>query len=672
MPKGRKRAIQPEDLYLLRTVSDPQISPDGRYVAYAVGWSDRESDKSQSAVHVASLDGRRPARRFTQGTRDHSPRWSPDGRYLAFVSDRCEKKQLFLAPLDGGEPRQVTKAKFGVSQPAWSPDGKRVACVARVGDYKEMDERSPTEKSAPRVIRDLRYRLDGVGFFDERRLHIFTVDVESGTQTQVTDGDWNDEHPSWSPDGRLVAFVSDRGRERHQRHPRTDVWVVPSGGGRARKLTRSRGSASYPAFSPDGRSVAFLGHEHGYAGLAKNPHLLVVPTDGGETPQSVSAPIDRPVAGWPVATGRTFAWTRRGDSLMFLAGDRGTVALYRASLVNGSMGKLLGGERQIESFALARDGNRVTFAAAWASQPGEVYATILRGATRERNLSHVNDELRSTAEFARVRRMRYRAPDGLEIEAFVLHPPNYRSGKRYPTALQIHGGPHAAHPSGFWLERQSLAAAGYVVLLPNPRGSTTYGEEFAHACVGDWGGKDCEDLMAAVDALVQRGVADPDRLCVGGYSYGGFMTAWAVGHTDRFRAAVIGAPVSNLVSHIGTTDIPWFDVYQLGGTPFSDPETYRERSPIAHLANVNTPVLLVHNEGDLRCPIAQSEEIFQALKMMGKEVEFVRYPGGFHTYDTHAPSQLVDRMHRIRAWYDSHTPSQAERRSAVRRRARAR
>jgi dipeptidyl aminopeptidase/acylaminoacyl peptidase len=636
-----------------------------------VSWADRESDKGRWAVWVAPLDGRTPARRFTQGDRDHSPRWSPDGRYLAFVSDRGEGGQLFLAPLDGGEARQVTKARFGVSQPAWSPDGKRIAYAVRVGDYKPLKERSPVEKSAPRVVRDLRYKLDGIGYFDQRRMRIFTVDVESGEERQVTDGDWHDEQPAWSPDGRRIAFISDREPERHQRQFRTDVWVAPAGGGRARKLTRSRGSAAFPQFSPDGRLVAFVGHEQSDAGLARNSQLMVLTAAGG-APRSLSAALDRPVAGWPFAMfGSTFAWLPRGNGLLFLVQDRGTQSLYRVGLANGSVSRVLDGERQVGAFALSPDGKRVAFQAMWTSQPPELYSTELNGRRRERNLSGANDELRAVADLAASRRVAYRSKDGLPVEAFVLYPQGYRRGRRYPLALEIHGGPHGAHPPGFNLLHQSLAAAGYVVLLPNPRGSVGYGEEFALGCVGDWGGGDYEDIMAGVDALVRRGVADPDRLYVGGYSYGGFMTAWTVGHTDRFRAAVVGAPVSNLLSDIGTTDIPLFDVYEIGGTPYDNPEEYLARSPVTYLPNVKTPVLLLHHEGDLRCPIGQAEEIFQGLKLLGKRVEFVRYPGGFHTYNTHAPSQQVDRVRRTIAWYQRFSPRRPRPRAGARRPARA-
>ena len=364
-------------------------------------------------------------------------------------------------------------------------------------------------------------------------------------------------------------------------------------------------------------------------------------------------------------SGRTSAWLPDGAGLLFLAGDRGTVALYRADLAGSPIAKVLGGERQVESFALSPDGARVAFVASWASEPGEVYSTALNGG-RERNLSHANDDLRTTVEIARTGRMTYKAPDGLEIEAFVIYPPGFQRGKPCPVALDIHGGPHSVHPSPFaFLQLQSLAAAGYVVLLPNPRGSSTYGEEFTQACIGDWGGKDFEDLMAGVDELVRRGIGDPGRLFVGGYSYGGFMTTWTVGHTDRFRAAVVGAPVADAVSMFGTSDIPRFSVYELGASPFDDPDEFRARSPVTHLPNVRTPVLLMHQEGDLRCPIGQSEEVFQALKMLGKEVEFVRYPGGSH--GVHTPSQQVDRIKRTLGWYESHAPAKpASRRTSAR------
>jgi dipeptidyl aminopeptidase/acylaminoacyl peptidase len=658
-----RRRFTPDDLYSLKTISDPQLSPDGRLVAYVLSQPDRESDETRFSIWLAATDGRTPARRFTQGKKDHSPRWSPDGKSLAFISDRGEKNQLFVAPMDGGEARQLTQAKWGVGQPAWSPDGDRIAYSARTGDYTEQKERKGSERNAPRVLRDLRYKLDGIGFFDERRLHIFVVDVESGEETQLTDGDYYDDQPSWSPNGRTIVFTSDRERERNQRQWRTDVWTVASTGGRAKKLTRSLGSAAHPAFSPDGKWVAYVGHEHGDEGVAKNTQMMVISARGGR-PKPISESIDRPVAGWPAfAAGRTFNWSPNSKSLTFLAQDRGTQAIYRATLA-GRVAKVLDGERQIESFVT--NGDRVAFTAVWPSVPWELYVTSLGNGVRETNLTHANGQLAREVQLADVRRSTYRGYNGLEVETFVLYPADYKRNRRYPLAINVHGGPHSFHPgSRAMVEYHSFASKGYVVMLPNPRGSTGYGEKFTEACVEDWGGADYEDIMAGVDQLIERGVVDPARLYIGGYSYGGFMSSWAVGHTDRFAATWVGAPVSNQVSMFGTGDIPLFDIHETGGIPQENLQTYIERSPVTYLAKVKTPVLLLHHEGDLRCPIAQSEEIFHALKALGKEVEFVRYPGGFHTYNTHAPSQTADRINRQIAWYESHKPARKAKRSSA-------
>lgn len=648
----RKQPFTPDDLYLLKQVLDPQLSPDGTLVAYVVLWPDKGDDENRTSVYLAPADGSAPGRRFTYGKKDHSPRWSPDGRTLAFVSDRGEKGQVFLAPMDGGEARQLTHSKWGISQPAWSPDGTKITYAARTGDYTEPKDRKGAEKNAPRVIRDLRYKMDGIGFFDSRRMHIFVCDAASGEETQVTDGDYFDDHPAWSPDGRTIVFTSDRERARNRRHWRTDVWAVPARGGAARKLTRSLGSAAHPAYSRDGKWIAYVGHENGDEGSAKNTHLMLVPARGGP-PRSVSEALDRPVLGWPAfGSGRAFNWSRDSRSLYFIAGDRGRQSVYRANL-SGRFTKTLDGERQIEAFILSPDQQSIIFTAVWPSAPWELYTADLRNGKRERNLSQANNELVAGRDLADVERLSYTGRDGMPLEAFVMYPVGYRAGRRYPVAMNVHGGPHSFHPGAVsMLEYHSFASRGYVVLLPNPRGSATYGEAFSEACVRDWGGEDYQDILGAVDALIEKGVADKKRLFIGGYSYGGYMSSWAVGQTGRFRAAWVGAPCSDNVSMFGTSDIPLFDIHELGGLPQDLMEEYTQRSSTTHLRNVNTPVLLLHHEGDLRCPIGQSEEIFHALKSMGKTVEFVRYPGGFHRYMTHAPSQTIDRVKRQIAWFE--------------------
>jgi dipeptidyl aminopeptidase/acylaminoacyl peptidase len=641
------RGLTPDDFYLLKTPSDPRVSPVGARVAYVLSWPDRDSDEMRSSIYVAPADGSSGARRFTYGNKDSSPRWSTDGRHLAFVSDRGEEAQLFVAPVDGGEGRKVTKAKFGVSEPAWSPDSRRIAYVAKTGDWKRPDERSPIEKNAPRVLRDLYYRFDGVGNFDERRAHIFVVDVQSGDETQITEGDWNDSNPSWSPDGRTIVFASDRSEDRFQRPMRADVWAVAASGGEARRLSRGLGFASLPRFSPDGRLVAYIGHEHGDRAFGENQHVLVVPAEGAtEAPLSLTAPLDR-------SPGGGLAWTKDGD-VLFTAVDRGRHSLYRSRPGSGSATTVLAGERQIQAFDIAEGSSRIAFVAAWVDQPAEVCAADVTGGP-EVKLSDAGGDLLAAARPGEVERFAYSAADGMEIEAFAVYPPDYEAGQRRPMMLLIHGGPHGLHPAAFGIQAQVLAGAGYVVLMPNPRGSGGYGAAFLKQCIEDWGGADFQDLMTGVDEMVRRGIADPERLYVGGYSYGGFMTSWVVGHTDRFRAAYIGAPVVDLVGFFGQTDIPLFARLEIGGWPWEAPEAFRERSPLTHLTNCVTPVILMHREGDMRCPISQSEEVFQVLKVRGQEVEFVRYPGGSHGVAT--PSQTVDSFRRLIAWYDGHAPA---------------
>jgi dipeptidyl aminopeptidase/acylaminoacyl peptidase len=647
--------MRPEDFFSLRTVSDPRLSPDGTKVAFVVSTNSVEDDEAQTTIWVASCEGRVPARRFTAGPKDTSPRWSPDGRYLAFVARRPSpgngqtaknvEAQVHLAPLDGGDPRPVTEAPYGASQPAWSPDGTHIAYVARTGDWTPPDKRSPTEKNAPRVVTDLSYRFDGFGWFDERRSHVFVVGVDSGRKKQVTTGDWHDSQPAWSPDGTRLVFISDRNRARFDRL-RPDLWMVAATGGRAKRLTRN-GHYGTPEFSPDGRFISFLGQEAGDGNWAANVQLYVVDANGEAPPRSLSRPLDRPAFGLVGTSGRTHGWIDNGW-VYFLASDHGAQHLYRAGLDPGAgvPERVLGGDRQIIGVDLR--GERVAFASEWPSLLAEACVADL-GTGTERAVSDVNAELRKTLRLAPLERVRTNS-----IESFVISPLDGPGTRPRPTVVEIHGGPHGSHPQSAMLPLyQCLAAAGYVVCLPNPRGSQSYGEEFSYACVGDWGGGDFADIMGAVDALVDDGVSDPERLYVAGYSYGGYMSGWTVGHTTRFKAACISAPVSDLSAMVATSDVSLFNIFEMGGaSPWDRPDAYAKHSPITYLPDVRTPVRLLHWEGDLRCPIGQSEAWFQGLKLLGREVEMIRYPGGFH--NGRAPSQMVDFVKRHLDWFSSH------------------
>jgi dipeptidyl aminopeptidase/acylaminoacyl peptidase len=644
-----KRRFAPEDGYRLRTASDPDLSPDGRRVAFVVSQTDPEADRLVASIWVAPADGSAPARRFTEGPADRSPSWSPDGCWLAYISvtdHQPEHAHVRLAPLDGGAPLPVGKLPGPVGQLAWSPDSKHLVVVCRVGVPDRGDAASARERNAPRVPRGLAARLDGVGWQEGRR-HLFLLDVETGSARQLTRGEYDHDDPSFSPDGATIVFASDRHPRRDDRQFRSDAWVMPVGGGRPRRLTGGKGSADFPVFSPDGALVAFTGQDTDR--WDDDTHVFVVRADGSGPVERVAGDLDRPVvlfAGLP----SPICWIGNRE-LMMLISDHGSVKLHRARIGERRSRELIGGDILIDGLA-ARPGRRaVAYTASWPDRPSEVYATAGSGAEPVA-LTALNADFVSEVELAPVNRSVVARPDGTEVEYFTLLPVD-RPPRALPMHVDVHGGPHSAWPSGRWLAfHQALAAAGYVVVLPNPRGSTSYGEEFTRACTGDWGGADFEDILACCDDLIEGGIVDGGRMFVSGGSYGGFMTSWIVGHTSRFRAATAVAAVIDQTSMAVTTEIPEFSLFNMGGTPWDRRADYELRSPLTYLPNVKTPVLVIHWEGDLRVPIGQGDELYAGLRLLGKEAEFVRYPGGFHILRT--PSQAVDYAERILAWNERH------------------
>jgi dipeptidyl aminopeptidase/acylaminoacyl peptidase len=643
-----KRGFRAEDAFRLRTATDPDLSPDGRRVAFGVSAADERADKLTSSIWVTAIDGSSPPRPFTEGPADTSPRWSPDGRWLAYISTpdgQADDAHLRLAPLDGGVPARLGDLPGPVIQIAWSPDSTRLVAVCRVG-VPDRANAGAQERNAPRVVRGLAARLDGVGWQDGRR-HLFVVDVEDGSVDQVTRGEYDHADPSFSPDGATIVFASDRHRRRDDRQFRGDAWIIPAGGGRPRRLTGGKGRVAFPVFSPDGKTVAFAGQLTDL--WNEDSHVFVVPADGSAEPAPVAPDLDRPAVLFPGLPGPV-CWI--GDrELVMLVADRGSVSLHRARLGDRRSREVIGGDLIIDGVA-ARPGRRaVAFTAAWPDRPSEVFATSTAGA-EPTPLTRLNADVVAEVELAPVSRSTVIRPDGTEVEYFTLLPPG-RAPERLALHVDVHGGPHASWPSGRWLAfHQAMAAAGYAVALPNPRGSTSYGQAFASACTGDWGGGDYEDVLACCDDLIARGIVDGERMFVSGGSYGGFMTSWLVGHTDRFRAATAVAAVVDQTSMVLTTEIPEFAEFNMGGLPWARRHEYETRSPLTYLPNVSTPVLVIHWDGDLRVPISQGEELYSGLRLLGKEAEMVRYPGGFHIRRT--PSQGVDSTRRILAWDSQH------------------
>ncbi len=534
-----------------------------------------------------------------------------------------------------------------VSGVSWSASGDALVVVVTV--MSEMPGKDdPKVKNSPKLIRGTANRLDGRGYLAGHD-HLFIYAVEDRSLRQLTSGDYDHRQPSWSPDGTSIACFSDRTRHRNDDWMFADLWLIPTGGGRSRKVASRVSESAGPVFSPDGKRIAFGGAVGSERAHGRNSRLLVVPADGSGPPVPVAPELDRPVMAWfPVGN---YAWLSNRE-LLFNVVDHGTISLQRAKLGERRPRPVVAGDQQVTSVTVAKRGGKLlaAFTATWVDKPAEVFCLNLDAdGGRRRQLSAAGKGLLDVVDLLPAKRFSVKARDGREIEYFVISPRSPRDAP--PMFLQIHGGPHAWNP--FELEffgYQVLAAAGYAVVLPNPRGSIGYGEEFAMAVNGDWGGEDYHDLLACADDVVGRGRGDKDRQFVGGYSYGGYMSAWMVGHSDRFKAACVGAPVIDLVAEFGASDVGPLIAEIAGGHPWDPSDVLRERSPLTHVPDVNTPVLLYVFEGDLRCPPDQADAFFTGLRWHRKEVEYVRYPGGSHmsAADIAAPpSQTEDRLNRI-------------------------
>jgi dipeptidyl aminopeptidase/acylaminoacyl peptidase len=638
------RGWQPEDLYRFKTLTDPQISPDGGRVAFVVSEIDREANGYRSAVWLVEADGS-GLRRLTAGTKnDAQPRWSPDGQSLAFTSNRDDKTQIYILPLAGGEPRRLSTAAQGVLEYAWSPDGATIAFTTRTGVSTE-----PDAAQQPRVITTLKHKFNGQGFSQGWR-HLFVIAVEGGEPRQLTDGDYDDAQIAWSSDGGAIAFVSAR-HATSDRDQGQDLWAVPVGGGAARPLTETFGSVNAPAYAANG-VIAFAGHDQ-VDELGVRPAGLWLLTAGA--PRNLLAGLDRGVQAGPLAPGAPpapIAWTDGGAALLARIQDGAAVELRRIDAASGALTTVAGGRRVVEAFSVARNG-AIACTISEPLRPAEVYLIDRDG--HERRLTGVNDAVLATLRFPEIAPVSVVAPDGTPVEGWVIKPLDWQPDRRYPLVANAHGGPHAAFLYDFqgrFPLALALATRGCAVLEMNSRGSTGWGEAFARALFGSRGESDLTDHMAGIDALIAEGWVDPERLGFTGYSYGGHLTAWAVTQTDRFKAAVCGAGTVNLSAHFAYSDLTLSRYAELAGSPWEQDETYRRLSPISHVQQVSTPLLLLHGEADLRVNIAQAEEFFTALKYFGKEVVFVRYPGENHAMPIAGrPSNRIDYVRRSVAWF---------------------
>lgn len=636
------RAMTPDDLYALKWVGESDISPDGARVAVVVTHLERETDGYRAAIWLIDTAGGEP-RQFTAGAkRDGSPRWSPDGRWLAFTSERGEEKsQLAIMPADGGESRMLTKLPLGAGVPAWSPDGRRIAFSAKTGALPDPD---PKKAKPYRRITSMKYRINGQGFTYDQRRHIFVVDVASGEVKQITEGDWDDTQPAWSPDGARIAFVSARHDDREY-DSASDIWVVPAVGGEARQVTVTEGSRAAPSWSPDGTSIAHIQHPD----WPSNGLLRIVAADGSSQ-QDASGGIDREMGAGALPGAVAQPKWLPGGGILTVAADRGEASIWIAGVAND--GRWVAKDASMVTwYAVDAAGVRAVITAGAQQRPAELFLVNLESGARKQ-LTDFNRAFREEVDLHLAEKFVVATDSGTEVDCWLMKPAGFEAGKSYPVLLNVHGGPFGQYGETFFDEFQIYAAAGYGIVFCNPRGSSGQDTPFSRAVVGDMGGPDYRDVMAAFDAALERAPwADRDRLGIMGGSYGGFMTSWTIGHTNRFKAAISERAVNDWYSMQGASDIGGtFNRQYLGAdaTIQENLEAVLRQSPLTYAKNIETPVLILHSEVDLRCPISQGEQLFVVLKQRRKDVEFVRFPDEDHELSRAGrPSHRVDRFNVI-------------------------
>ncbi|MGG4454401.1 S9 family peptidase [Brevibacillus porteri] len=657
-----KRGLTAEDLYQMRYASDPALSPDGKTLAYVENLID-ESRAYQNHLYLRKLDADDP-QPLTSGSRDTFPRWSPDGSKISFVSNRSGKPQIWLIDANGGEASQLTRCKNGVSNPTWSPDGTYIVFSSILDEgetFADLEGTEEKENAKAIHVGRMKYKSDDLGFIYEKNKQLAIVHVETGEVTPLSDGPYNHTIGSWSPDGKWLSVTANRAEDPDFQHS-VDVFLISSEGGEWKKLTNSKGIFAYPTWSHDSKKLAYIGSELDTHLYAAQKRIWVYDLEKGDY-TCITADWDVQVGDSTIGDMRSpghpnpgAVWTADGRGMYFIASERGNSGIYHVTL-DGQVTSVIAGNRNIYGFSLHENEQTVVAAISDPFTPGDLYQVSLKDG-EEKRLTAVNEELFAGIELPVPEEMEFVATDGWKLHGWMLKPVGFEEGKKYPMVLQIHGGPHSMYGNTFFHEFQLLAAKGYAVLYTNPRGSFGYGERFVQACCGDYGGNDYRDLMTAVQyACDHFDFVDEDRLGVAGGSYGGFMTNWIVGKTNRFKAGVTDRSICNWVSFYGVSDIGYFfTAEEIQANPFTNPEKMWQHSPIRLVENIETPLLIMHGEHDYRCPIEQAEQLYVTLKHQGKApVSFVRFPGASHELSRSGdPEQRVLRLQYTTDWFDSY------------------
>lgn len=659
----QKRTIQAEDLYQLKSVADPQLASNGRDCVFVETVMLEEENKYSSHLYYINVSEKSKPVQWTFGeNRNHSPRWSPDGQKVAFVSDRSGKGQIYVLDVKGGEARQLTKCPNGASNPVWSPDGTKVAFNVALKNGESLSSSNKSEekkdkKPVPLEVDKMKYKSDAYGFWEGKYTQVAFVDIRTEEVDLLTSGEYDYQLQSWSPDGKYVTVTADLSEEKDHSFL-SDVYLIHAETKEARKLTDSTGYFGSATWSPNGKYIGMLGHEREYKNatlskiwiydmeaeeldcLTRDSDLLIGDYAIGDFQQGTVTP--------------GILWGDDNHSFYFLATDHGNTVVYYGTL-EGELYPALLDAQHVYGLSTGGTVDRAVVALSKPSHPGDLFVLHVTSGKLEQ-LTNVNEAFLQETILAEAEPIEFTSSDQWDLHGWMMKPIHFKEGDKVPLILEIHGGPHAMYANTYFHEFQCLAAQGYAVLYINPRGSHGYGQQFVDAVRGDYGGKDYEDIMDAVDYAIENfDFIDENRLGVTGGSYGGFMTNWIIGHTNRFKAAVTQRSISNWISFYGVSDIGYYFTDWQIKSSLNDIETLWKHSPLAYVDKMKTPLLILHSEKDYRCPIEQAEQLFIALKDRKKTAKFIRFPEANHELSRSGkPNLRISRLNYIADWFNEY------------------
>ncbi len=655
----KKRKITAEDLLKMKFIRSVRLSPDESKIMFTTETTSDDKRKYHSHIYMVNSDGT-GCRQYTFGdVSDSGPVFSPDGKWIFFTSKRGGKKGLYKMPTEGGEARLLAGEDGSYSSLSVSPDGKKILCVFTKSDDVPKDKDGKREEPVFRHITRLFYKLDNSGFLPGDRGHIYIYDAETGQGKRITNTRNGEKCPIWLGDGRHIAYIANTSRDSDIEHMRDDIFIISAKGGKPRELSKPPGPVEALSASPDGREIAFFGHDDpDDAWGVSNHHIWKVPVAGGRA-VDLTPKLDRMTADITISdtaedhTAEGPAWSQDGKTIYFQVSENGSTRLYKVRSTGKEYSLVIGGKAHLTAFSLGKRNRTIAYALSDSTVPAEIFITNIPGQSKAKRVSHLNDTLFKEIEIPKPEEMIIRGHDGYPIHAWILKPPGFSTNKKYPSIMQVHGGPRVQYGYSFFHEMQYLAANGYVVYYGNPRGGQGYGREHADSITNAWGTLDYKDCMSLAQFMATQKYINKNRMGLTGGSYGGYMTNWIVTHTSFFKAAVTQRSISNFISFYGSSDIGFDFDREIKGSPWKNHDSWWEMSPLKHIAKVTTPLLIIHSEQDLRCPIEQGEQFFTALKKLGRKVEMVRFPEEPHGLSRCGrPDRRIARLDWILKWFD--------------------